>query len=292
MELLRFLTTKSIDLLNKNSKKFFICITLLGIIFILIQYYLFNLHTNNSSLLFIIVSILLLFLYVFISLYGIVATKKLQHTKEDLEQSKLYNKTLNILHDNIRCFKHDFYNIIQAIGGYVNTENIEGLKNYYNQISADCNKSNNLSTLNPSTINNPAIYNILASKYYKADFLNINMNFDILLDLNTLKVKIYEFTRVLGILLDNAIEASSECREKIINVIFKKGCNKQLVIIENTYNEKDIDIEKIYEKAYSTKPNNTGLGLWEVRKIIKRNENLNMFTTKNENYFIQQIEIY
>ncbi len=292
MELLKFLTAKSINLLNKNSKKFFVCIIILGIAFIIIQYYLFNIHTHNSSLFFIIVSILLLFVYALISFYGISAINKLEHTKQDLEQSKLYNKTLNILHDNIRCFKHDFYNIIQAIGGYVNTENIEGLKKYYKQISVDCNKSNNLSALNPNTINNPAIYNVIASKYHKADSLNINMNFDILLDLNTLKIKIYEFTRILGILLDNAIEASSECKEKIINVIFKKDCNKQLVIIENTYKNKNIDIEKIYEKAYSTKPNNTGLGLWEVRKILKRNENLNIFTTKNENYFIQQLEIY
>ena len=33
-------------------------------------------------------------------------------------------------------------------------------------------------------------------------------------------MKIYEFARILGILLDNAIEASSECEEKIINLTF------------------------------------------------------------------------
>lgn len=39
----------------------------------------------------------------------------LQKTQEDLEQEKQYNKTLQILHDNIRAFKHDFANIISGI---------------------------------------------------------------------------------------------------------------------------------------------------------------------------------
>ena len=33
------------------------------------------------------------------------------------------------------------------------------------------------------------------------------------------------------------------------------------------------DLDKIYEKGYSSKPNNTGLGLWEVRQIMKKNNN-------------------
>lgn len=45
-------------------------------------------------------------------------------------------------------------------------------------------------------------------------------------------------------------------------------------------------------KGFSSKPNNTGLGLWEIRQILKRNNNLNLFTTKNSEFFKQQLEIY
>ena len=55
---------------------------------------------------------------------------------------------------------------------------------------------------------------------------------------------------------------------------------------------KDVDTEKIYEKGYSSKEHNTGIGLWEVREILKKNENLNLFTSKNEEFFSQQLEIY
>lgn len=185
----------------------------------------------------------------------------MQQASEDIETLQLYNKTLSILHDNIRAFKHDFNNIVQAIGGYVSTNDMNGLKQYYYELQEDCQKANNLSALNPDTINNPAIYSILASKYHKADSLGIKVNLEIFIDLNKLNIKIYEFTRILGILLDNAIEATSECNEKIINVSIRKDFNshRQLLIIENTYNNKDIDTEKIFEKGYSTKDTNTGL---------------------------------
>lgn len=46
------------------------------------------------------------------------------------------------------------------------------------------------------------------------------------------------------------------------------------------------------KKGFSTKTGNTGLGLWEVRQILKRNDNLNLFTSKDSEYFKQQLEIY
>ena len=120
------------------------------------------------------------------------------------------------------------------------------------------------------------------------------MSVEVFMDLNTINMKIYEFTRILGILLDNAIEAADECDEKNVYVHIRndKRHNRQLLIVENTYKDKNINTDKIYEKNYSTKPQNTGLGLWEVRQLLKRNNNLNLYTTKTERLFKQQLEIY
>ena len=288
------LNISSLNVIDKKSKLLLTVNLILGILSVAMQYYLVNFYSDNLPTLITIFSTVTLLIYLIISLYSITRTTKLELARRDLEETKLYNKTLTILHDNIRCFKHDFNNIIQAIGGYIQTNDMEGLRKYYNQISADCQKTNNLSVLNPDVINNPAVYSILASKYHLADSKNITINFEIFLDLNSLRMKIYEFTRILGILLDNAIEASSECDEKIINITIRNESHKkrQVVIVENTYNNKDIDTEKIYEKSYTTKPNNTGLGLWEVRKILTKNNNLNLFTSKNNKFFSQQLEIY
>lgn len=236
--------------------------------------------------------ILILDIYFYFSINNIIHLCNRLYAKQKIANLKLCNKTILTMYDDTRAFKHDFHNIIQAIGGYIWTNDIEGLKKYYNEITVDCKNVNNLSKLNPQLINNPAIYNILADKYHIANNNNIQINLDIMLDLNELNIKIYELTRILGILLDNAIEASNECIEKNINIFFKQDNYKQMLIIENTYNDKHVSIEKIFEKDYSTKPNNTGLGLWEVRKILSRNSNLNLHTSKDKDYFSQQLEIY
>lgn len=82
--------------------------------------------------------------------------------------------------------------------------------------------------------------------------------------------------------------------EKTINIIFRDDPNKhrQLVIIENTYKDKNVDTERIFQKGISGKENHTGLGLWEVRQILNKNKNLSLYTSKNDKYFSQQLEIY
>ena len=171
---------------------------------------------------------------------------------------------------------------------------MEGLKKYYVQLEDDCQKVNNLYVLNPKLINNPGVYSLLTTKYHEAEKKGIKVDMSLLLDLSRLHMKIYEFSRILGILLDNAIDASYECDEKIINIIFRDDAknHRQLVIIENTYKDKNVSTEKIFDKGVTGKENHTGLGLWEVRKIISNSKNLDLYTTKNDKYFSQQLEIY
>ena len=280
--------------MNKTNKLFLFFNFSLALISIGTQFYLITFYNDNLPLLIILLSTISLVAYFFISIYSLTRTTKLEIATRDLESEKLYNKSLTILHDSIRCFRHDFSNMVSAIGGFISSNDMDGLKSYYSELLADCQTINNLSTLSPEVINNPAVYSLLTAKYHRADESGIKINLEIFLDLNTINMKIYEFTKILGILMDNAIEAASECDDKIVNLIMRndRKHSRQLLIIENTYKDKNIDTEKIYEKSYSTKPNNTGLGLWEVRKILKKNRNLNLFTSKDDNLFKQQLEIY
>lgn len=282
------------EILN-NKKKILLAInTLFGIILICTQIYTVTFYVTSIPFFVILISIFSLIAYFIISLYTIFTVAELETTSMKLEEAQLYNKTLQILHDNIRAFKHDFWNIVQGIGGYIGKNDMDGLKKYYSKLVEDCQQVNNLTALSPSVVNNPAIYNILANKYHMADELGIKINLDVFMDLNELNINSYELTRILGILMNNAIEASKECEDKTINVTFRKDNKRpmQLIIIENTYKDKNIDTEKIYEKGYSTKEGNTGLGLWEIRQIMKKHNNLNLYTTKNNEYFSQQFEIF
>ncbi len=287
----------TINVLNTFDKKNKTIITfnfIFGCLTIIIQSLLTINYIDILPIGFTFFNFICLLTYFCLSFYSLAKIMKLVTTTQKLESAEEYNKTLHILHDSVRGFKHDFDNIVTTIGGYVKTNDMDGLKKYYSQLEEDCQKVNNLYLLNPDIINNPGIYNLLAAKYNEAIEKNIKVNITFLLDLNNLHMKIYEFTRMLGILLDNAIEAASECDKKVLNISFRNDAknNVNIIQIENTYLDKDVDIDHIFNKGITGKENHTGLGLWEVREILKKNNNINLHTTKTDEYFSQQLEIY
>lgn len=288
------LTVNILDNFDKKNKSMITFNFIFGFFYMIIQGILTVNYIDILPIQFTFFNFICLLIYFFLSFYSLAKIIKLVTTTQKLESVEEYNKTLHILHDSVRGFKHDFDNIVTTIGGYVKTNDMQGLKKYYSQLEEDCQKVNNLYLLNPDIINNPGIYNLLTTKYSESVEKDIKFNLTILLDLNNLHMKIYEFARILGILLDNAIEASSECDDKIINVIFRNDAknNVNLIIIENTFKDKNVDLDNIFNKGISGKENHTGLGLWEVRQILKKNNNLNLHTTKNDKYFTQQFEIY
>lgn len=280
--------------MSKKNKTILIINFIVASFTITIQFIITGFYMHNLPWYIVILSNITIIAYFLLSIYSLTKTTQLEVTTLDLAQEKEHNKMLKLMQDDLHGFRHDFSNILCTIGGYVQVSDMEGLQKYYSQIQKDINKVNTLGTLNPDVINNPAVFALISSKYNLALEDKIEMNINIFLDLNTLNMKIYEFTRILGILLDNSIQAARECNEKIINIEIRKDTkrNRQLLIVENTYNNKDIDTDKIYEKNYSTKPGNSGLGLWEVRQILKKNNNLNLFTSKTEKFFKQQLEMY
>ena len=233
------------DNMNLKTKILLIINALFIVIVLAMQFYLMRFYSTTMPSLITLISIIVLIAYFAVSLYSIINISKLAITKRDLENANNTIHSLKILHDQVRSFKHDFDNMVNSIGGYVVNEDIEGLKKYYNQLLEECHKTNNLYALSPEVINHPAIYHLLATKYYEADQKNIQINLDVFLDLNEIegRMKIYDFTRILGILLDNAIDAAVECDKKIINVTFRKDMGNDMiaVIIQNTYNNKDVN---------------------------------------------------
>ena len=290
----RKFTINILEDFDKKSKSIIIFNFIFGFICIFLQGILSVKYIDILPIEFTFFNFICLLIYFVLSFFSLAKVMSLSTTTKKLESAEDYNKTLHILHDNVRGFKHDFDNIVTTIGGYIKTNDMEGLEKYYSQLQEDCSKVNTLYILNPDIINNPGIYNLLTTKYSEAEEKGIKVNLTFLLDLNELHMKIYEFARILGILLDNAIDAASECDEKVLNIVFRNEAknNRNIILIENTYKDKDVDLNQIFNKGISGKENHTGLGLWEIRQILKKNNNVNLYTNKNEKYFTQQLEIY
>ena len=280
--------------INKKTKIFIILNIAIGIIYLIFQILITSQYMKSAPLSLTFFDFLILFSYFFISLFCLKKLIALNTVHEKLQKSEDYNKSLKDMNDNFRCFKHDYNNTVTTISGYLQNNDLSGLKTYFNKLENDCIAVNTRGTLDPNVINNPGIYHLISSKYYQAIDDGIQVSISFFLDLNELNMDIYEFAKILGILLDNAIEAARESEEKIINLTFRREHNKHrdIVLIENSYSNKDINIDEIYQKGFSEKENHTGLGLWEIHKYLSRNTNLNLYTSKNHDFFSQQLEIY
>lgn len=285
---------KLIDTLDKKTL-ILLCINLfIGFFNLLVQLVITTYYIEIIPIIVSIFNFILLISFLLLSIYSFTRMIKLANTRKDLKSAEDYNKSLEILYNKVNGFKHDFDNIVSTLDGFIENNDMPGLKTYFTEVKKDCRITNNLSILNPKIINNPGIYSLLNNKYFKAINANVNFELEFFLDLDTLNVNIYEFSRMLGILIDNAIEEAQKCTEKIVKVIFRRENknHRAIIIVENTYSNKNVDTEKIFEKGVSGKKNHSGIGLWEVRHYVEKSKNLDLFTTKNNKFFIQELSIY
>ena len=95
---------------------------------------------------------------------------------------------------------------------------------------------------------------------------------------------------IIGVLIDNAYEASRESKEKEVVLQMYKEESAVVILLANTYKGK-VEIEKVAEYGYTSKGKNHGTGLYMVDKLIKKNEKMEIETSLLDNYFIQILKI-
>ena len=95
---------------------------------------------------------------------------------------------------------------------------------------------------------------------------------------------------IVGIFLDNALEASGLADKKNVSIILSNEKNKLIINISNTYKGR-IDITKIDEAGYSTKGKNRGFGLDIVKKIVAESSYLKNDREIMGNIFNQKLII-
>lgn len=100
----------------------------------------------------------------------------------------------------------------------------------------------------------------------------------------------YKVCKITGILIDNAIEASTVSDDKLLLVDIYKENNLINIYIENTF-EGTVDINLINKKGFSTKGKNRGLGLHIVSTILRENDNLSLEQRVVNNKFVSILKI-
>ncbi|WP_347299269.1 GHKL domain-containing protein [Dolosigranulum savutiense] len=85
----------------------------------------------------------------------------------------------------------------------------------------------------------------------------------------------FDAVRLIGILLDNAIEATLEVEKKQVNIVVNQVDETLEITIENTYEVDQLShVEMLYQPEYTTKSGHDGLGLTIVDQMSNSHHNL------------------
>ena len=100
--------------------------------------------------------------------------------------------------------------------------------------------------------------------------------------------KLRQLCIVLGIYLDNALDAASNSKKKCVTLEIYKTNNNLTFTISNTYNH-IIPIKDMRKKGFTTKGKNHGKGLYFVSKVLNKEKWIDTSQIFLNQYFIQKI---
>lgn len=99
-----------------------------------------------------------------------------------------------------------------------------------------------------------------------------------------------DISRILGVYLDNAIEAASKANDRQIIIEFINKEDNIEFVLSNSYSG-NISFAEIDKEGYSTKGKNRGVGLSLVKDIIKNNKLLSQSREINGKFYVQKLYI-
>ena len=183
---------------------------------------------------------------------------------------------------------HEFKNQLMVIKNYAKLDKNK-LNEYIDSIVEDSKKTQSSYLI--SQLNNFPDGGIKGLLYYKLSIIEDNkIKYEIQID-NNVKTKLKKITiemnknitKILGVLLDNAIDASKVSKRKKIIITVSYVKNNVIFTISNTYSGK-IDITSV-EKGKTSKGKGHGYGLRLVNDIIKENNYFKIERVLEDDYF-------
>jgi len=190
---------------------------------------------------------------------------------------------------------HEYNNQLMVIKGYAN--NPEKLTEYLEEVIGDHRTGQNYTVKQLGFLPDGGVKGLLYHKLSKMEennikyYLYVDQNIKDK-DIESFDLKTYrDLTKLLGVFLDNVIDAALKSEEKEIEVELKDKDDCLLVIISNTY-DKNIDINKVGKSGFTTKGAGHGFGLSIVKDIARTNSEIETFSSKETDKFIQTAMVY
>jgi len=257
-------------------------------------------HSSSLRIEFIKINGMLFFFYfillmvtIYILIKSITNEINLKNKQIQFESLQEYTSSLENLYTDMRAFRHDYINIISSLIGYIENKDIDGLEKHFNEHIMPLSKgieSNNFKIGILKNVKISEIKGILSSKLIRAQELSIDTFIDIVEPIEIINMDIIDLSRVVGILLDNAVEAAVECDKPSIKIAIINKENSVLIVIINSIKD-EIPIYKMYQKGFSTKGKNRGLGLYNLKELKSKYNNVSLDTLSENGEFKQLLQI-
>lgn len=208
-----------------------------------------------------------------------------------LSMAQEYSASLEASYKELRKFKHDYHNVLLALSGYIQSGDLPGIQNYfchslfplYQNISIF---SENLAL---DSLRIPEVKGLCLNKAFAARSLGIAVRFSVPSEISSLRMEPVDFTRILGIYFDNAIEAAERSEEKVVECSFCSDGKEVTFLVMNSFSNEELTLDALSGSGYTTKGAHHGNGLGIVKDILKNYPEVGHQTYIKNHYVIQEL---
>lgn len=223
--------------------------------------------------------------------------QRIQQLKDNqLADLTSYVQQIEAMYSELRSFRHDYHNVMISLNQSIKTKDLSVIEDTYARILETegivleddhyaLGKLNNLKTL--------PIKGIFSTHIIQAWQKNIPVHLEIEDIIQDEPIEVLDYVRITSILLDNAIEAAEDAENPFVTIVFLKNKKEKEIqlTIENSCSDEPIDIVRIFDKDFSTKGKNRGLGLATIQTILQNYTNLSLQTEYQDGVFRQILMI-
>lgn len=197
-------------------------------------------------------------------------------------------------------WQHEYENQLILIRDIIKKQTSNQAINYINDLLKNKPTDENVEWLTKlSQFPDIGIKGLLHYKICQMKELNINVFVDVTNDVvikknskasSLLEDNLQDISRILGVYLDNAMQAAEKSFNKYIVLEFKSTKNEIIFEISNTYGGK-LEVERLGQENFTTKGSGHGYGLSLAKDILNRNIYLSEKKEINGMYYVQKLII-
>lgn len=205
-----------------------------------------------------------------------------------------YTNQIESMYSSLRSFKHDYSNIMLSMSGYIEADDMNGLKNYFDKEILQLSRTITKNTAHINQLMNIRITelkSVLSSKLLYAIELDINVSIEVADEIESLPMDTLDLCRIIEIFLDNAMEATLETTFPSICFALIELDAEYIIIISNTFLEKGIPYATLAKPNVSTKGINRGIGLYNAHEIISKYNHVFLDTEVQGQTFVQRLQV-